>query len=90
MPTIRMLKTSPLVAQTGPFAAAAEKAALTQAAVSLQMKGLEGELGKPPIMRSVGLMRRGDAPRRAALAEMLVDDTAGSTPRDFIAESLTR
>ncbi|MEA3118282.1 MAG: hypothetical protein QOI13_1552 [Paraburkholderia sp.] len=46
MPTIRMLKTFRLVAQTGSFAAAAEKAALTQAAVSLQMKGLEDELGR--------------------------------------------
>jgi DNA-binding transcriptional LysR family regulator len=41
-----MLKTFRLVAQTGSFAAAAEKAALTQAAVSLQMKGLEDELGR--------------------------------------------
>jgi DNA-binding transcriptional LysR family regulator len=52
MPTIRMLKTFRLVAQTGSFAAAAEKAALTQAAVSLQMKGLEDELGRHLFDRS--------------------------------------
>jgi DNA-binding transcriptional LysR family regulator len=52
MPTIRMLKTFRLVAQTGSFAAAAEKAALTQAAVSLQMKGLEDELGRRLFDRS--------------------------------------
>src|SRR5580704_14505221 len=52
MPTIRMLKTFRLVAQTGSFVAAAEKAALTQAAVSLQMKGLEDELGRRLFDRS--------------------------------------
>jgi DNA-binding transcriptional LysR family regulator len=52
MPTIRMLKTFRLVAQTGSFAAAAEKAALTQAAVSLQMKALEDELGRRLFDRS--------------------------------------
>jgi DNA-binding transcriptional LysR family regulator len=52
MPTIRMLKTFRLVAQTGSFAAAADKAALTQAAVSLQMKALEDELGRRLFDRS--------------------------------------
>jgi DNA-binding transcriptional LysR family regulator len=62
MPTIRMLKTFRLVAQTGSFAAAAEKAALTQAAVSLQMKGLEGELKRRLFDRSgrqIRLTRQG-------------------------------
>jgi DNA-binding transcriptional LysR family regulator len=52
MPTLRMLKTFRLVAQTGSFAAAAEKAALTQAAVSLQMKSLESELNRRLFDRS--------------------------------------
>src|ERR1700730_11505975 len=62
MPTIRMLKTFRLVAQTGSFAAAAEKAALTQAAVSLQMKGLEAELKRRLFDRSgrqIRLTRQG-------------------------------
>lgn len=46
MLTLRMLKTFRLVAQTGSFAAAAERAALTQAAVSLQMRGLEDAVGQ--------------------------------------------
>ena len=39
MPTLRMLKTFKAVARTGSFSAAADKVALTQAAVSLQMRG---------------------------------------------------
>jgi DNA-binding transcriptional LysR family regulator len=46
MPTLRMLKTFRAVARTGSFSAAAEKVALTQAAVSLQMRGLEEALGR--------------------------------------------
>ncbi|VVE38181.1 LysR family transcriptional regulator [Pandoraea capi] len=46
MLTLRMLKTFRLVAQTGSFAAAAERAALTQAAISLQMRGLEDAVGQ--------------------------------------------
>src|SRR5258708_3231633 len=46
MPTIRMLKTFRAVARTGSFAAAADKVALTQAAVSLQRRGLEQALGR--------------------------------------------
>ncbi|MGC7406058.1 LysR substrate-binding domain-containing protein [Pandoraea pneumonica] len=46
MLTLRMMKTFRLVAQTGSFAAAAERAALTQAAVSLQMRGLEDAVGQ--------------------------------------------
>lgn len=40
MPTLRMLRTFRAVARTGSFAAAADSVALTQAAVSLQMRGL--------------------------------------------------
>ncbi|HEX7933523.1 MAG TPA: LysR family transcriptional regulator [Paraburkholderia sp.] len=46
MPTLRMLKTFRAVARTGSFSAAADKVALTQAAVSLQMRGLEEALGR--------------------------------------------
>lgn len=41
-----MLRTLQAVARTGSFAAAAEKTALTQAAVSLQMRGLEEALAR--------------------------------------------
>jgi DNA-binding transcriptional LysR family regulator len=44
--SLRMLRTLQAVARTGSFAAAAEKTALTQAAVSLQMRGLEEALGR--------------------------------------------
>jgi DNA-binding transcriptional LysR family regulator len=46
MLSLRMLRTLQAVARTGSFAAAAEKTALTQAAVSLQMRGLEEALGR--------------------------------------------
>jgi DNA-binding transcriptional LysR family regulator len=46
MLSLRMLRTLQAVAHTGSFAAAAEKTALTQAAVSLQMRGLEEALGR--------------------------------------------
>jgi len=52
MLTIRMLKTFRLVAKTGSFAAAADKIALTQAAVSLQMRGLEEALNRELFDRS--------------------------------------
>ncbi|AKM31342.1 LysR family transcriptional regulator [Pandoraea faecigallinarum] len=62
MLTLRMLKTFRLVAQTGSFAAAAERAALTQAAVSLQMRGLEDAVGQRLFDRrgrQVALTRQG-------------------------------
>jgi DNA-binding transcriptional LysR family regulator len=46
MLSLRMLRTLQAVARTGSFAAAAGKTALTQAAVSLQMRGLEEALGR--------------------------------------------
>jgi len=52
MHTIRRFKTFRLVAQTGSLAAAADKAGLTLAAVSLQMKALEDELGRRLFDRS--------------------------------------
>ncbi|WP_158906759.1 LysR substrate-binding domain-containing protein [Burkholderia sp. L27(2015)] len=62
MSTIRMLKTFRAVARSGSFAAAAEKVSLTQAAVSLQMRGLEQALGRQLFDRSarqVALSRQG-------------------------------
>lgn len=44
MSTIRFLRTFVAVADHGSFAAASEQVALTQAAVSLQMRALEMEL----------------------------------------------
>ncbi|MDR3099517.1 MAG: LysR family transcriptional regulator [Paraburkholderia sp.] len=46
MLSLRMLRTLQAVARSGSFALAAEKTALTQAAVSLQMRGLEEALGR--------------------------------------------
>ena len=54
MTTIRMLRTFLAIARTGSFAAAAEKVALTQAAVSLQMRGLEGIDATPGRIAAVG------------------------------------
>lgn len=62
MPTIRMLRTFRAIARTGSFAAAADKVALTQAAVSLQMRGLEEALGRQLFDRSarqITLSRQG-------------------------------
>jgi DNA-binding transcriptional LysR family regulator len=52
MLTLKMLKTFRLVVSSGSFAAAAEKAALTQAAVSHQMRGLEEALKRDLFDRS--------------------------------------
>lgn len=57
-----MLRTLQAVARTGSFAAAADKTALTQAAVSLQMRGLEEALGRQLFdrrARQVALTREG-------------------------------
>jgi DNA-binding transcriptional LysR family regulator len=62
MATTRMLKTFRVVARTGSFAAAADKVALTQAAVSLQMRGLEQALARQLFdrtARQVTLSRQG-------------------------------
>ncbi|CAD6527668.1 HTH-type transcriptional regulator GltR [Paraburkholderia hiiakae] len=62
MLTLRMLRTLLAVARSGSFATAAEKTALTQAAVSLQMRGLEDALGRQIFdrrARQVALTREG-------------------------------
>ncbi|WP_321915480.1 MULTISPECIES: LysR substrate-binding domain-containing protein [unclassified Paraburkholderia] len=62
MLTLRMLRTLQAVARSGSFATAAEKTALTQAAVSLQMRGLEEALGRQIFdrrARQVALTREG-------------------------------
>lgn len=62
MLTLRMLRTLQAVARSGSFATAAEKTALTQAAVSLQMRGLEEALGKSIFdrrARQIALTREG-------------------------------
>ena len=52
MSTIRFLRTFLVVAQEGSFAGAAERVALTQAAVGLQMRALEAELKTSLFQRS--------------------------------------
>ncbi|MGT2431144.1 LysR family transcriptional regulator [Cupriavidus basilensis] len=52
MSTVRFLRTFVAVARHGSFAAAAERVALTQAAVSLQMRALETELRRDLFDRS--------------------------------------
>ena len=46
MSTLRFLRTFLAVARHGSFPEAAEQVALTQAAVSFQMRALEAELGR--------------------------------------------
>ncbi|MFD1561302.1 LysR family transcriptional regulator [Paraburkholderia silviterrae] len=60
--SLRMLRTLQAVARSGSFALAAEKTALTQAAVSLQMRALEEALGRQIFdrrARQVALTREG-------------------------------
>jgi DNA-binding transcriptional LysR family regulator len=57
MSNIRFLRTFIAVARHGSFAAAAEKVALTQAAVSMQMQSLEDDL-KRPLFDRVGRTNR--------------------------------
>ena len=52
MSTIRFLRTFLAVAHHGSFSEAAEQVALTQAAVSFQMRSLETELGRELFDRS--------------------------------------
>ncbi|CAM2166785.1 Hydrogen peroxide-inducible genes activator [Paraburkholderia sacchari] len=62
MISLRMLRTLHAVARSGSFALAAERTALTQAAVSLQMRGLEEALGRQIFdrrARQVALTREG-------------------------------
>lgn len=62
MISLRMLRTLHAVARSGSFALAAERTALTQAAVSLQMRGLEEALGRQIFdrrWRQVALTREG-------------------------------
>lgn len=78
MLTLRMLRTLQAVERTGSFAAAAERVALTQAAVSLQMRALEDTIGRPLFdrrARQVGLTREGlELCRRVELILAQIDD----------------
>ncbi|AHB07154.1 MULTISPECIES: LysR substrate-binding domain-containing protein [Pandoraea] len=92
MLTLRMLKTFRLVAQTGSFAAAAERAALTQAAVSLQMRGLEDAVGQRLFDRrgrQITLTRQGRElfPRVEQILALAADLTA--TPIDAMQGPVT-
>jgi DNA-binding transcriptional LysR family regulator len=79
-----MLKTFRAVAKTGSFAAAAEKVALTQAAISLQMRALEQSLGRRLFDRSarqITLNRQGREilPRIEQILELLAELEAAPT-----------
>ncbi|CAB3760686.1 LysR family transcriptional regulator [Paraburkholderia humisilvae] len=92
MPTLRMLKTFRAVARTGSFAAAAEKVALTQAAVSLQMRGLEQALGRQLFDRSgrqIVLSRDGQQiwPKVEQILDLL--DELDADPADSMVGPLT-
>lgn len=65
--SLRALRTLTVIARKGSFSAAAEQLGLTQAAVSLQMKGLEAELDAELFERS-GRSPRLNAAGRLALA----------------------
>ncbi len=92
MSTLRMLKTFRAVARTGSFAAAAEKVALTQAAVSLQMRGLEQALGRQLFDRSarqIALSRQGleIRPKVEQILDLLAELEA--TPADSMQGPVT-
>lgn len=63
MSSIRVLKTFVAVATEGSFAAAAQRIALTQAAIGLQMRTLEDELRRPLFDRQGKLVRLNEAGR---------------------------
>ena len=63
MSSIRLLRTFVAVAAEGSFAAAAPRVALTQAAVGLQMRTLEGELRRPLFERQGKSVTLNDAGR---------------------------
>ncbi len=63
MSSVRLLKTFITVASEGSFAAAAQRVALTQAAVGLQMRTLEGELRRPLFDREGKTVRLNQAGR---------------------------
>lgn len=74
MSSVRLLKTFIAVAAEGSFTAAAQRVALTQAAVGLQMRTLEGELRRPLFERSGKTVRLNQAGRELLPeAERMVD-----------------
>lgn len=88
MSSIRVMKTFLAVASEGSFAAAAQRVALTQAAVGQQMRGLEVEMRRPLFERqgkSVALSEAG----RALLPSMrrlvaLYEQMAAQSPSDDV------
>jgi len=87
-----MLRTFQAVARTGSFASAAEGVALTQAAVSLQMRGLEQALGQQLFDRSarqVVLTRAGHEIRPKVEEILALLDELAMTPTDSMLGPLT-
>jgi len=87
-----MLKTFQAVARTGSFASAAERVALTQAAVSLQMRGLEQALRQQLFDRSarqVVLTRAGHEIRPKVEEILALLDALVTTPADALRGPVT-
>ncbi|MBI2771162.1 MAG: LysR family transcriptional regulator [Burkholderiales bacterium] len=84
MSSIRILRTFAAVATEGSFAAAAQRMALTPAAVGLQMRTLEAELRRPLFTREGKAVMLGDAGREALPAVRrlltLYDQLLAATP----------
>ena len=88
MSSIRQWRTFLAVASEGSFAAAAPRAALTQAAVGLQMRALEADLRRPLFERQGKVVALNDAGREVlptvrklvALYEQLLARPAGAEP----------
>lgn len=88
MSSIRLLRTFVAVAAEGSFAAAAPRVALTQAAVGLQMRTLEGELRRPLFERQGKSVTLNDAGREllpavrklVAMYDQLLASSPGAEP----------
>lgn len=90
MSSIRVMKTFLAVAAEGSFAAAAQRVALTQAAVGQQMRALEGEMRRPLFERqgkSVALSEAGRAllPAMRRLVALYEQMVAQAPPDDAMA-----
>ncbi len=81
---LRQLRTLVAIADAGTFAAAADTVGLTQSAVSLQIKGLEQEIGtaifdrrhRPPVLNERGLELVEQARKVLDLCRTIISETS--------------